>query len=80
MRDITLNGEPVPFCRDLRGDDFSHELTMLLTKLMPGDTLRIHRLFMVKSGASLEKVPQPQYPHTLWEDYYSQEFCVRRDG
>ena len=76
----TLNNRPAPYRRDLRGDDMIHELVLLLDRLEPGDTLRIHRRFLWEAGASLEHVLPPTYPHTRWTDDSSSDLCVRRDA
>jgi hypothetical protein len=74
----TLNDKPAPCRRDLRGADMIHELVLLMDKLQPGDTLRIHRRFLWEAGASLEHVLPPTYPHERWTDNESTDLCIRR--
>lgn len=76
----TVNDAPARYRRDLKGDEMLHELVLLMDKLQPGDTLRIHRSFLWKAGASLEHVLPPAYPHTRWTTPDSDEFCIRRDA
>lgn len=76
----TLNDRPAPYRRDLRGADMLHELVLLMDKLQPGDTLRIHRRFLWEAGASLEHVLPPSYPHTRWSDAPTTDLCIRRDA
>lgn len=81
MGDVaTLNNRPVPVRTDLHGGDIIHELVLLMERLQPGDTLRIHRRFLWEAGASLEHVLPPTYPHTRWTDVSSSDLCVRRDA
>lgn len=74
-----VNGVPAPFRRDLDGADLVHELVLLLDKLRPGDTLRIHRKFLWEHGASLDHVMPPAYPHRRWVDEATTDLCIRRD-
>lgn len=76
----TLNDRPAPYRRDLRGEGMIHELVLLMDKLRPGDTLRIHRRFLWEAGASLEHVLPPAYPHTRWCDASTTDLCIRRDA
>jgi hypothetical protein len=81
MGDVaTVNGAPIRYRKDLRGDDMIHELVMLMDRLQPGDTLRIHRRILWESGASLEHVLPPSYPHTRWSDTATTDLCIRRDA
>lgn len=81
MSDVaTVNDKPAPYRRDLRGNDLIYELVMLMDKLQPGDTLRIHRRFLWEAGASLEHVLPPTYPHTRWRDDATTDLCIRRDA
>jgi hypothetical protein len=75
----TLNGSPAPVRMDLKGRDLIYELELCLSRLQPGDTLRIHRHFLWEAGASLDHVLQPAYPHTRWKDVATDDLCVRRD-
>lgn len=76
----TVNDAPARYRRDLRGDDMIHELVLLMDKLRPGDTLRVHRRFLLEAGASLEHVLPPTYPHTRWTEPETTDLCIRRDG
>lgn len=76
----TLNGTPAPYRRDLTGKDMIYELMLLMDKLRPGDTLRIHRRFLWEAGASLEHVLPPAYPHTRWSEMETSDLCIRRDA
>ena len=81
MGDVaTVNNAPAHYRRDLRGDELIHELVLLMDKLQPGDTLRIHRRFLWEAGASLEHVLPPTYPHTRWSDDMTADLCIRRDA
>lgn len=75
----TVNDAPARYRRDLKGDEMLHELVLMMAKLQPGDTLRIHRRFLWEAGASLEHVLPPTYPHTRWTDDASTDLCIRRD-
>jgi len=80
MPDVaTVNNTPAPYRRDLQGGDLIHELVLLMDRLRPGDTLRIHRAFLMEAGASLEHVLPPSYPHTRWPDAETNDLCIRRD-
>jgi hypothetical protein len=80
MGDVaTVNDKPAPYRRALRGNDLLYELVMLMDKLQPGDTLRIHRRFLWEAGASLDHVLPPTYPHTRWRDDATTDLCIRRD-
>lgn len=76
----TVNGAPGRYRRDLTGNDMIYELVLLMDKLQPGDTLRIHRKFLRQANASLEHVLPPSYPHTRWTDDATNDLCVRRDA
>ena len=76
----TLNDRPAPYRRDLRGGDMIQELVLLMDKLKPGDTLRIHRRFLWEAGASLEHVLPPTYPHERWSDQATTDLCIKRTG
>lgn len=80
MGDVaTINSLPAHYRRDLRGRDLIYELVLLMDKLKPGDTLRIHRRFLSEAGASLKHVLPPTYPHKRWSDDATGDLCVRRD-
>jgi hypothetical protein len=74
----TLNNRPAPYRRDLRGADLVCELMLVMDRIKPGDTLRIHRGAILAAGASLEHVLPPVYPHERWVDDETHELCVRR--
>jgi hypothetical protein len=79
MSDVaTVNDMPAPYRRDLRGDDLIYELLLLMDKLQPGDTLRIHRRFLWEAGASLENVLPPTYAHERWSDPVTSDLCIKR--
>ncbi|NBW19735.1 MAG: hypothetical protein EBR82_68360 [Caulobacteraceae bacterium] len=81
MQDVaTVNDMPAPYLRDLRGDDLIHELVLLMDRLLPGDTLRIHRRFLLEAGASLEHVLPPTYPHERWSEPETADLCIKRMG
>jgi len=75
----TVNDAPARYRRDLRGDDLVYEMTLLLDKLQPGDTLRISRRVLHEAGASLEHVLPPSYPHTRWSEDATGDLLVHRD-
>ena len=80
MADVaTINNAQAPYRRDLRGDDLIHELVLLMDRMRPGDTIRIHRKFLWEAGVSLEHVLPPTYPHTRWSDAETSDLCIRRD-
>lgn len=76
----SVNDRPALYRRDLRGDDLIHELVLLMDRLRPGDTLRIHRRFLWEAGASLEHVLPPNYPHERWSDDETTDLCIKRTG
>jgi hypothetical protein len=74
----SLNERPAPYRRDLRGDDLVYELILLMERLKPGDTLRIHRKALWSAGGSLDDVIPPPYRHDRWTDSKSGDLCIKR--
>lgn len=70
---------PAGYRDDLSGRDLVYELVMLMDKLRPGDTLRIHPGFLYRAGASLDNVLPTTYPHRRWIDDATGDLCVHRD-
>lgn len=75
---VLLNDRPAPYRRDLTGADLEYELTLLLSKLQPGDTLSIERGAFMKMGARLSDVLVPAYPHTRWITDHDDRFHIKR--
>ena len=69
---------PAPLRSDLHGDDLIYEIELALSKLQPGDTLRIDRVAVRKAGGDLSKVAAPVYPHRRWKDEATTDLCVCR--
>ena len=76
-KDITLNGKPAPYRRDLRGEDLAYEIYLIMQNYMTeaGHQLRIPLSILDNAKGS---ILTPPFSNNQFMDYSTRELVITR--
>jgi hypothetical protein len=78
MGELMTRTLPEEYRKELSGAELAYEISLLLGKLQPGETLVIPQRLIARTPESFRGQP-PRYPHTITERVDTMDITVRRD-